>query len=919
MLKRSLQELATGRLLSSDDVAAELRKYLQNPWTPPKFQGGDDAYVAQQCREALERTLEREHHREFRRNDLHRAVDVICSGLMSPRMPMLDELFTILMMRNGDFLQYRPNRVQAFVRLSADIDPTLLVGWHIAGLLERTDAPTPDDMRRIVSAQMPMFAPVPASNKPFAENHVHHGGVTFDGFLLAEHLLSSREIADCEGRATLQRLRRVLRVLLDMPFSMQSDTFIETRFQIAIDEAFVGLEDELSFSPDWQTLANQCDVGANVDNQALLFNLSGEMSRGRVSTAWLWLVVYLWALYRREDALLCVRVGICYLFTELMSLRRRLIMDGHGLTRFVQDRYNLDLRWPKDRSANDIDVARRLLPASNDLVEIKIAPFAFKADLARRLAEAVTANENVRRPDLLYDADGAGAADDSASALYLEHLNRWHFCAHLLRSRNAAVRDNYRTTQWKQVERLHEALHTESGWRGEVFLNGHANSDLLFQPARWLRGLDVAGDENETRIELLAPMLRWLRHGLLSRPDGERASSGFHLSVHAGEDYAHPLSGMRHIDETVRFCDMCSGDRLGHALAIGIEPAVWAERHGDIILSVDEHLDNLVWAWHYATELSSCLPLAARILPRLERRIARFAREIPWLNGTTGSDPFASVNRGDVPSSQVGAVPVAANARGRPGSRGPITDPDTLHRAWCLRRNCSTKLQANVGTPIYDELLKSAVPDFEMFYSEKASNEVDTPTAIFVARELEFDARQGRPLPSVVVRVAATGDTDLIPHIGRDGTRPATAFFYDYETADDLEFMHALQDHLLQRFDEMGLLIEANPTSNVYIASLNSHEEHPIFRWNPPDERHLVAGERFNRFGLRRGPIKVLINTDDPGIMPTTLRTEYALLLEAAIDNGYSRTTVEAWLERARQEAIDQFHRNHLPIFTKRH
>ena len=118
--------------------------------------------------------------------------------------------------------------------------------------------------------------------------------------------------------------------------------------------------------------------------------------------------------------------------------------------------------------------------------------------------------------------------------------------------------------------------------------------------------------------------------GLISRPEGEYASAGFHLSIHAGEDYSHPLSGLRHIDETVRFCEMRDGDRLGHALALGIEPQWWMARQGEMILPADEHLDNLVWLWHYAVTLSGRLPLAQQVQSLLARRIARFFPASGW-------------------------------------------------------------------------------------------------------------------------------------------------------------------------------------------------------------------------------------------------------------------------------------------------
>jgi hypothetical protein len=70
-----------------------------------------------------------------------------------------------------------------------------------------------------------------------------------------------------------------------------------------------------------------------------------------------------------------------------------------------------------------------------------------------------------------------------------------------------------------------------------------------------IRGLDVAGDELTTPTEAFAPALRWLRRGprSINCLFDERPLRGLHLSIHAGEDYNHLLTGLRHIDETVKF------------------------------------------------------------------------------------------------------------------------------------------------------------------------------------------------------------------------------------------------------------------------------------------------------------------------------------------------------------------------------
>jgi hypothetical protein len=112
--------------------------------------------------------------------------------------------------------------------------------------------------------------------------------------------------------------------------------------------------------------------------------------------------------------------------------------------------------------------------------------------------------------------------------------------------------------------------------------------------------LDVASDELAAGVEVFAPAIRALRS--VGRHIPQRA--GVHellprrlaLSVHAGEEFRHILSGMRAIDETVHFLDMVRGDRLGHALAVGVDPAAWQARNaGRTVQPRGERLDDLVW------------------------------------------------------------------------------------------------------------------------------------------------------------------------------------------------------------------------------------------------------------------------------------------------------------------------------------
>lgn len=109
-------------------------------------------------------------------------------------------------------------------------------------------------------------------------------------------------------------------------------------------------------------------------------------------------------------------------------------------------------------------------------------------------------------------------------------------------------------------------MEATSSWPGHTEKLTYPADDLGFVPANWIRGFDVVGEESEARYEAYAPMLRWLRadrKGPDSSEDMLEGRSGSvrrrFLSIHAGEDYGYPLSGMRHGDETVLFCKMAGG------------------------------------------------------------------------------------------------------------------------------------------------------------------------------------------------------------------------------------------------------------------------------------------------------------------------------------------------------------------------
>jgi len=131
-----------------------------------------------------------------------------------------------------------------------------------------------------------------------------------------------------------------------------------------------------------------------------------------------------------------------------------------------------------------------------------------------------------------------------------------------------------------------------------------------------LAGLDVAGVETVVPNWVYSLPLRagrsLLQHGL-----GRRVV----VSYHAGEDYETTISGLRRIYEAVDLVGLGRGDRLGHALALGlVEPRIWAYQ-----LLVDALVDT-VFEWSLYAEgkvdpprssLTSNLEAQARSLSRV--------------------------------------------------------------------------------------------------------------------------------------------------------------------------------------------------------------------------------------------------------------------------------------------------------------
>lgn len=950
MLLRAVPERALGALFGGAPVSEVLRRHLANlavtvtKMVKPEEKASPTLPIIclptllKALRTAIQSDISLRTGNSQRLNECQIAAENLCNArfLQTPDIVLLDDTVELLFETHENSMHFKELYVKKYAEILAEIDPTLLVAWQLVRATTTKGQGKRETLCARVDPLTTLFVGPRFLPQPFAENHVHLGGVVGDEIVLAQLILGPGwPDNDRMPEDSIERLRRIRRILLvlvrvwsldTVPNAPVSEAQQMELLKACCDDAetvpsnptldWSFLEEGLaggsknSDAPDTSIADSDNDGGQPVNGLWLLQRLAEAARKCDLQRAWTWLFVLLWRTYRstakRQDI---TRSVILLFIADSMVLRRQMIMDGSGLRRFTSDFFHSPLRkgaaaalaWQPTSMAH---IAQCLFANRHDKVELKVSAASLsKGDMAASFARAAHArissldtSSNPIPVDPLSSTSASiqtafptlGAPSVSAADSLTSIFGQWHFCAHFNR-----VKRLTRTDLWRQARELAGVLQSLTPWA----LGRPIEPDLTFDtqhlvlPAQLIRGLDVVGDETLWSIERFAPMLRWLR-AARTMPDPVRELIGsktrpgirLHLSVHAGEDYAHPISGLRHIDETVRFCEMVAGDSLGHALALGIPPDEWFSRHGEVLLSVDDHVDNLVWAWHEACQLSE-LPEASTVLPRLETRILRLLRHVSWLPCRHASTVLSERT-----------LPL-------------------LYEAWQLRRNCPHKaLSAIDQSTISDLELRWGVPDMARFRPHLKSPGIDTAEGLYVLRarrEATSPTDVLKPLRNVRVAVFRQGHATRAQQQLEAMDAPDAQYLYDHDDVHDLRLMMALQDRCIERYALRGLSIETNPSSNVYIGQLQTHNEHPIFRWHPPNPEHLKAGGLFNQFSLRSRPMPVTINTDDPGVIPTTLRMEHHLMHEAAIDRGHTVAIADGWIEKLRQESLKFFDERH--------
>lgn len=375
----------------------------------------------------------------------------------------------------------------------------------------------------------------------------------------------------------------------------------------------------------------------------------------------------------------------------------------------------------------------------------------------------------VFQTDRLVHFAECGQASGDKVRLWGENA-RHFYVLHFIKDRDEQLQRNWHA-RWRM--RNHKVRTDSKRMAISLAVALHHSSYLR----KRIRGIDAASFEIGCRPETFATEFRFLKSLPAAMPrhctsSGSDAFSQLRATCHVGEDFLDIVDGLRAIDEAVQFLKLERGDRLGHALALGIEPEHhYQEKEYQILLSKQDRLDDLVWLLFRSVELGIDMDVGLREKFQMEAEELLqdlYGQFLPREVKTASlQDYYGSWKlRGDHPDCYRTPEETADSERRiLPGS----------YRSFMRRKDHMLDLWRKREEIRYLCYLYHFEPETR---------------------------RQGKDVIAVKV------------------DKPY------------MDLMFALQRRMQKYIGDRGIMIECNPTSNYLIGTFRRYDEHPIFRFN---------------------------------------------------------------------------------------
>ena len=367
-------------------------------------------------------------------------------------------------------------------------------------------------------------------------------------------------------------------------------------------------------------------------------------------------------------------------------------------------------------------------------------------------------------------------------------------------------------------------------------------------------GIDAAANEIGCRPEVFAQAFRYLREHKNS-DDNEPILSSENINMpklratyHAGEDFLDIVDGLRAIEESIYFLNLTHGDRIGHALALGIDVGNWYDfKCNKIALNKHDFLDNIVWLINKIRDFNLCG--YDSLIYQLGNEYGKLFYEI-----YESSEIFIKSRAQKNFSYRMIDFYNAGKLRG---------DAPELY----MNGECEE------GVPL-------------TFWSRCSIN-----------RAVDESLRKNHKVTSLYHHY----------HYNPDVKRVGNESMEYRVSADYINAVKEVQYHMQLKVRDKGIGIECNPTSNYWIGTFRRYDKHPIMNFynmglETDPERLRKCPQLFVSINTDDQGIFDTYLENEYALM--------ALALEKAVDEKgcklYSPAMVYEWLDRIREMGLEQ-------------
>ncbi|WP_214853068.1 hypothetical protein [Exiguobacterium sp. s166] len=350
-----------------------------------------------------------------------------------------------------------------------------------------------------------------------------------------------------------------------------------------------------------------------------------------------------------------------------------------------------------------------------------------------------------------------------------------------------------------------------------------ASNPLLAETfKRKIVAIDAANTEIGCPPEIFGVSFR--KHRYTCDPFG-----GINFTFHVGEEFKTLESGIRNVDEAIDYLEYRRGDRLGHALALGIDASAYFKRKRyKVVTSLQDYIDNI--AWLYGIYSQPChfnekyIALLTAMYDKHKHHLFKDFFDFSF----TISDYIQSMRLRSDDSVQY-------------TNREIVNSTSKMLYSKQMSRET---FQFNDGNPDHSSAFmntKARLLNYHYIYDSNFIS--NSRTTIEYKIEDEW--------------------INLVSHV-----------------------QLILRDKLVER----GIVVEANPSSNRKISSVQNFSELPFLVMN---SYHLEDSDKKH--------VSITINTDDSAIFQTNLSNEYSLIARSLELEGYQPERIYSYLEYLRE------------------